>query len=411
MATRRGFLLKSSVSVLAIGLPQVGFSFSKAPFAPKFSHSLDVVAKLFDGKQCWVHPRAGTVDGSKEVVMTMSTLDLEGSDVFKGMYQILSKNGGKTWTEPRKSEPLAPRMETVDGVEHPVAAADFWPKWHSKTGVLLGIGHTIVYTPEWKVASPRPRHTAYSVYDPQAEDWLPWKKLEMPEGEVFFSAGAGCVQRLDLPDGSILLPIYYKPLGKNSRVVVCHCSFDGKELRFLKKGNSLKVDNDTRGLHEPSLMEFGGKYFLTIRNDLQGYITTSADGLHYTAIKPWTFDDGSLLGNYNTQQHWVRHSDALFLVYTRKGADNDHVFRHRAPLFMAQVDPEKLAVIRDTEVVLVPERGARLGNFGVTEISPKETWVTVSEWMQPEGVEQYGSDGSVYVAKIKWKKRNKLFGK
>lgn len=171
------------------------------------------------------------------------------------------------------------------------------------------------------------------------------------------------------------------------------------------------MDNDTRGLHEPSLMEFGGKYFLTIRNDLQGYITTSADGLHYDEIKPWTFDDGSLLGNYNTQQHWVRHSDALYLVYTRKGADNDHVFRHRAPLFMAQVDTEKLAVIRDTEVILVPERGARLGNFGITEISPKETWVTVSEWMQPEGVEQYGSDGSVYVAKIKWKKRNKLFGK
>ncbi|MDO6439429.1 sialidase family protein [Cyclobacterium sp. 1_MG-2023] len=411
MATRRGFLLKSSVSVLAIGLPQVGFSFSKAPFAPKFSHSLDVVAKLFDGKQCWVHPRAGTVDGSKEIVMTMSTLDLEGSDVFKGMYQILSKDGGKTWTKPRKSEPLAPRIEDINGQERPVAAADFWPKWHSKTGVLLGIGHTIVYTPEWKVANPRPRHTAYSVYDPQAEDWLSWKKLEMPEGETFFSAGAGCVQRLDLPDGSILLPIYYKPPGKNSRVVVCHCSFDGKELRFLKKGNSLKVDNDTRGLHEPSLMEFGGKYFLTIRNDLQGYITTSADGLHYDEIKPWTFDDGSLLGNYNTQQHWVRHSDALYLVYTRKGADNDHVFRHRAPLFMAQVDTEKLAVIRDTEVILVPERGARLGNFGVTEISPKETWVTVSEWMQPEGVEQYGSDGSVYVAKIKWKKRNKLFGK
>ena len=78
---------------------------------------------------------------------------------------------------------------------------------------------------------------------------------------------------------------------------------------------------------------------------------------------------------------------------------------------MAQVDTEKLAVIRDTEVILVPERGARLGNFGITEVSPKETWVTVSEWMQPEGVEQYGSDGSVYVAKIKWKKRNKLFGK
>ncbi len=38
-----------------------------------------------------------------------------------------------------------------------------------------------------------------------------------------------------------------------------------------------------------------------------------------------------------------------FLVYTRRGADNDHVFRHRAPLFIAQVDPKRLDVIRASE--------------------------------------------------------------
>jgi len=58
---------------------------------------------------------------------------------------------------------------------------------------------------------------------------------------------------------------------------------------------------------------------------------------------------------------------------------------------------------------IVPERGARLGNFGVTEVSRDETRVTVSEWMQPEGVEKYGSDGSVFVARIHWKRPNKLF--
>ncbi|MCK5704212.1 MAG: exo-alpha-sialidase, partial [Cyclobacteriaceae bacterium] len=120
------------------------------------------------------------------------------------------------------------------------------------------------------------------------------------------------------------------------------------------------------------------------------------------------FDDGSELGNYNTQQHWVTHSDGLFLVYTRRGANNDHVFRHRAPLFMAQIDTKNLRVIRETEQILVPERGARLGNFGVTNINQNETWVTVSEWMQPEGVEKYGSDGSVFVAKIRWTKPNRL---
>ena len=112
------------------------------------------------------------------------------------------------------------------------------------------------------------------------------------------------------------------------------------------------------------------------------------------------------LGNYNTQQHWVAHSDGLFLVYTRRAANNDHVFRHRAPLFIARVDPDKLHVIRETEQILVTERGARLGNFGVVEVSPDETWVTVTEWMQPACIEKYGSDNSVFVAKLKWNRPN-----
>src|SRR5690606_4962027 len=131
-----------------------------------------------------------------------------------------------------------------------------------------------------------------------------------------------------------------------------------------------------RGLAEPSLTRFGDRYFLTIRSDEAGYVASSTDGLHFDPVKKWTFDDGSDLGNYNTQQHWVTHSDSLYLVYTRRGANNDHVFRHRAPLFMAKVDPERLCLIRSTERVLVPEKGARLGNFGVVDVSPTVTWVT-----------------------------------
>jgi hypothetical protein len=108
----------------------------------------------------------------------------------------------------------------------------------------------------------------------------------------------------------------------------------------------------------------------------------------------------------------VTHSDGLFLVYTRRGANNDHVFRHRAPIFLAQVDPEKLHVVRSTERVLIPERGAGLGNsYGVTEINEHETWVTTAEWMQgPKGIlmpgNEYGSDNSLFAAKIFWKTPN-----
>ena len=97
------------------------------------------------------------------------------------------------------------------------------------------------------------------------------------------------------------------------------------------------------------------------------------------------------------------------MVYTRKGANNDHVFRHRAPLFIAQFDPDKLCLIRGTEIIAVPERGARLGNFGCVQISENEAWVIAAEWMQttpPDSKDytkcmKYGSDNSIWIAKIK----------
>ena len=67
---------------------------------------------------------------------------------------------------------------------------------------------------------------------------------------------------------------------------------------------------------------------------------------------------------------------------------------------MAEVDPEKLVVLRDTERELVPNRGARLGNFAICEVSDDETWVVVAEWMQPVGCEKYGSDNTIWAARI-----------
>jgi hypothetical protein len=147
-----------------------------------------------------------------------------------------------------------------------------------------------------------------------------------------------------------------------------------------------------------------------LRNDISGHVCVSEDGLHYDSPRPWLFDDGSNLGNYWTQQHWITSADALYLVYTRRGANNDHVFCHRAPLFIAQVDTAKLCIIRETEQVLVPERGARLGNFGIARISDTESWVTVSEWMQTTNpnphdstvCERYGSDNSIYFVKVRF---------
>ena len=150
-----------------------------------------------------------------------------------------------------------------------------------------------------------------------------------------------------------------------------------------------------------------------MRNETPATCSVGDDGLHFSKPKRWDLDDGTELGNYNTQQHWVSHADALYLVYTRKGSHNDHVFRHRAPLFIAQVDPERLQVLRGTERIAVPELGARLGNFGIVDVNERETWITVAEWMQtwppdyiirPDNI--YQADNRVYAARIRWTKPN-----
>ena len=366
-----------------------------------------VARRGFDGDTCWVHARAGAIPNRKKppvVVMTMQKLLLSGSDVFYALNGMRSKDLGNSWDGPYRHDGFA-RQERDGDIE--VTVCDFTPKWHAASRTLLGTGQTVWYRKN-RVMHVRPRATAYAVYNPQQHSWSAWKTLAMPNEKRFANAGAGSVQRLDLPDGDILLPIYFKdPQKRQYSTTVCRCRFDGQTLTYTRHGSELTV-NVKRGLYEPSLTKFGDRFFLTMRNDDNGYVSVSKDGLTYKEPRRWTFDDGSDLGNYNTQQHWVAHSDGLFLVYTRRGASNDHVFRHRAPLFIARVDPEKLHVIRDTERVLVAERGARLGNFGVVDVSPNETWVTVAEWMQPRGVEKRGSDNSLHVIKLNWNRPNHL---
>lgn len=382
--------------------------------APSFTMEHSILMQGYDGKKCWVHARPGVIpatDGQSTptVVITSQPLLISGSDVFYAINSTYSPDLGASWSplEPQKSF----ERRRIDN-RREETICDFTPAWHAASKRLLGIGQTVKYLDN-KVMHVRERQTAYSVYDSMTNSWGAPKNLTMPDEPRFQNSGAGSVQRTDLPDGNILLPVSFKsPADTQYGVTVCLCQFDGSELTYLQHGTEMTVDVK-RGLYEPSMTRFGNRFFLTLRNDDHGYVTSSHDGLTYDKPKRWTFDDGSELGNYNTQQHWVTHSAGLFLVYTRKDANNDHVFRHRAPLFIAQVDPDKLTVIRDTEQVIVPERGARLGNFGIANITPDETWVVATEWMQTWGPNhvipvdnQYGADNSIWIAKIKWSTPN-----
>lgn len=375
-----------------------------------YTIDLTVAHQEFDGTFNWFHARCAAIPkagGEFETVMTMQKWFLTASDYFSGLSVITSADGGATWTKPRAYPELGWREESNDTT---VGICDVTPGWHAPTEKVIAIGHTVRYRDGHLMKEPRPRETGYSLYDPETETWAEWKTLDMGGDEAYFSAGSGCAQRVTEPDGTILVPIYHKPRSESSRAVmsaqVLRCSFDGEMLKVIERGNSMSVP-EPRGLYEPSVTYHDGRYYLTLRNDETGYVTSSDDGLHYDTPIPWAFDDGSNLGSYNTQQHWASHSDGLFLVYTRRGANNDHIMRHRAPLFIAQVDPERLCGLRDTERIVVPERGARLGNFGVTAVSANETWVTVGEGMWNDSGESE-ADGSVFVSKIKWDRPNLL---
>jgi len=270
---------------------------------------------------------------------------------------------------------------------------------------VIGIGHTAIYSERGFAGIEHRRDTVWIAYDPSTERWTPWRVLALPatpDDRYFISGVHG--QWLAESDGSLLVPFYF--LGPkiadvkwkfSFRGAVARLKFDGHKLEYVTQGRELNL-SVPRGLYEKSLTWYRGRYYMTMRNDQNGYVAVSADGLNFDPIRPWTFDDGSDLGSYNTQQKWVTHSDGLFLVYTRRGANNDHIPRHRAPLFIARVDPEKLQIIRSSERIAVPERGVSLGNFDATTINEKETWITVG-------------GGPAYLARITWSKPNQLAGR
>jgi hypothetical protein len=390
----------------------------------KWDLELQTVREGYDRKTGWFQPRIGIMPGGR-AVLTLTRNQLWGSDIFSAVNVMYSGDLGRTWSDP-EPQPRLDRHTLPDGFD--ICPCDMTPAWHAASGRLLATGHTAIYSPGPKghvaVDNLHRRELCYAAYDPKKGTWSEWKILEYPDPDAFFWAGAGCTQRVDLPNGESLIPVSVMSkaaVGSNFwkacfATTVLRVSFDGETMRYLGHGDFLSVP-EPRGLYESSLTLFKGRYYLTMRNDQRGYVAVGDDGLHFGKPVAWAFDDGAELGSYNTQQHWVTHSDGLFLSYTRRGADNDEIVRHRAPLFLAQVDPERLCVVRSTERVVVPKLGAQLGNFGTVNASVDESWIVTSECMQGDAkntlnlelTERRGGNNRIYIARIKWGKANLNF--
>jgi len=320
---------------------------------------------------------------------------------YRDMLSLESVDNGRTWSQPGALPTLA---RTYQPEGHEFVIGDVSSQWHAATGRVLATGKTFGW-----VSGKENRgfeRVSYAVYTPATGRWSDLRLVELPEidheGRPFLEPNAGCTQRFDLPNGDILLPIRYRkdPANRHYTTIVARCRFDGEKLAYIEHGSEFTIPRE-RGLYEPSVTGAGGRYFLTMRADHSAFVARSKDGLNYEPFVEWKFDDGEVLGSYNTQQHWVTHDGELYLVYTRRGANNDHIMRHRAPLFIAQVDPERLCVLRKTEQVLIPENNADLATgFTVTDVSPTESWVIASE-LPTKGSRNYNR---VLLARLLWLK-------
>ncbi len=349
----------------------------------------------------YTQSRAAIIPGATpRVILTTQETDPRGSHGYKDMFMLESRDLGHTWTKPVAIESLR-RRRMPEG--HDFVIGDVCPQWHAASRRVLATGKTFGFrggTTEDRGFE----RVSYAVFDPATDQWSDLRLLALPSadhaGRPFLEPNAGCHQRFDLPNGEILLPIRYRKDAAHRYYtsIVARCRFDGTTLTYVEHGSEFSIPRE-RGLYEPSVTGFKGRYFLTMRADHSGFVARSDDGLRYAPFVEWHFDDGQLLGNYNTQQHWLVHRDTLYLLYTRKGANNDHVFRHRAPIFIAEVDPEKLVVRRATERIVFPEENADLGaGYAVMDVNAHETWVVTSE-IPTRGSRNYNR---VLLARLIW---------
>lgn len=368
----------------------------------------EVLAHGRDGTDpTWFHPRACVVPtpGGPLVFMTLQTIG--GSDYFGPVHWMTTADLGRTWTVPQPVPSLG-RVPAENGWEEGVC--DVVPEYHPPTGTVLALGHNVFYRgPRFERQQPA-RWPVYSVW--KNGRWGPRRKLEWddPRGANIYTNNCG--QRVILPDGRIALVMSFGTSQQARSAAGVHCSFDGQTLAIERVGREMKHAAG-RGLLEPSLVGWRDKFYVTLRaEDDRGYVAAGDDGLDFAEKQPWAWDDGSIVPMSSTQQHWLDHSDALFLVYTRKDASNLKVPRWRTPLFMSQVDPGTLRLRRDTERIVLPMVGdgvnapddvAYSGNFHPVNVSPDESWVTDGEMLPKRGYK-----GDLLLARIRWSTPNRL---
>lgn len=376
--------------------------------SPKIDRAWDFTRQRlmsgFDGKRCKVQPCV-TTDWKGNALLTYQTLLLTGADVFYGQHVCKSTDGGRTWSAPKEMALF--KDEYTNGYRI-VRYAN--PRYSAKNRKWYALGKSGMYKGDKEPVNGRVNGKPsglplYATVDVDTGAYTSWKTIDFPFPYITaFPFG----DPVDLDDGSLLIPFYYTvghKFGGSAFDVMCQVvcvkyRFEGDGITLVEAGESIDCPELKRGVCEPSLVKFGDRYYLTLRSNEKGLFAESSDGLRFGAPKTWCWEDGEPIGNRNTQQHWLKIAGDLYLAYTRWNGMNQHVFRNRAPVYIAKFDPKRGCLVRGTELAVVPELGARLGNFQTAISETGESWLITAEWMQHPGCERYGSDNSLWFVKF-----------
>ncbi len=338
------------------------------------------------------HPKAG-LHPSGRLYMAIQTIG--GGDYYGPVEYSYSDDKGNTWSKPEYVEELGWLKLENSSAEYQ-GVCDTVVNYDPVSNCMVFLGHNVYYKNNrfmdtlgnWGTRDAAPelcRRGCYSALRPDGT-WTNRQVTEPTEFADCIMFTCGCGQRVVRDNGEWLVAFY----GRKSLetpycfVTVYRMKFNGEKFEFIEYGNIIELHNN-RGLLEPQLAEFQNRILLTLRaEDGFAYYCESADGVNFDPIKAWKFDDGTYLETSSTQQHWLYTNDRLFLSYTRKNEENTQLVRFRAPLYIAEVDPVTMELIRSTEQIVfpiegdlsVPEDVYLSGNFMPARLSSNEWIIT-----------------------------------
>jgi len=248
-------------------------------------------------------------------------------------------------------------------------------------------------------------------------------------GHNCFMMGDSTCQPINLPDGSLLLPVQISPTGPDGMYAPLGPGFtytDAAVIRGIWRDDLhidwelaglVKADPErtTRGLIEPTLARLAdGRILMVMRgsNDqrpnLPGYrwhAFSNDDGTTWTTAEPWTETDGTPFYSPSSCSQLIPHSSGRLYWIGNRCKENPDGNLPRYPIVIAEVDGTSGLLVADTICVIddkQPEDGdfTTLSNFYARE--DRETGNIKLHMLRcsKEGKRGYQGDCMLYEIKV-----------